>query len=207
MLIGAVLTAIATIVVLGLHPEMEELYRRVAEAARQMMAEMSPEAPIQTFSDDAMLAFLRVLWPIVQSAQMMIALFAGYYFASRILSAAGRGTRPREDIPSSLRMNRLAIAVLLAGIALMFAGTAATAIGASFAGAVAAGFLMSGFAIIHNMVRGKSWALPVLVLVYLLTMIMPLIGLALILAGGLANPRRAIALTPTKPNPDSNEPT
>jgi hypothetical protein len=42
--------------------------------------------------------------------------------------------------------------------------------------------------------------MPGLVLAYLLTLMVPIIPLLLIIAGGLANPRRAVALTPNKPN-------
>jgi hypothetical protein len=137
----------------------------------------------------------------------MVALFAGFYFALRLLTAAGRGVRPREDIRSSLRMNRLSIAVFLGGVVLMLAGDKIAVIGASFAGAVAGGFLLSGFAIIHNAVRDKPWALPALIITYLVTLIFPPLTIVIAIAGGLANPRRAIALTPNKPDQTPNTPT
>lgn len=205
LLVGAVLTAIATILTLSLHPNMEELFDAIAKAAIQMAQEMSPEFPVGDETTAQMKLVLQSLWPLVQSLQMLIALFFGYYIANRILAASRRNTRPREDMPTSLRMNRLAILIFFGGIVLMFGGGMIALIGASFTGAVAGGFLLSGFAIIHSLVRGKAWSLPVLVLIYALTLMVPLIGIAIILAGGLANPRRTIALTPQKPNP-SNQP-
>jgi hypothetical protein len=163
---------------------------------------MTPEAKMQAAQ------MLRIFGPISQGIGNMLLLFAGFYLAIRLLTAMGRSVRPREDIRTSLRMNRLSIAVFLAGIALMFVGGKIAVIGASFAGAMAGGFLLSGFAIIHNAVRGKSWALPSLILVYLVTLIFPPLTVVIAIAGGLANPRRAIALSPNKPGPDipANQP-
>ena len=198
LLIGAVLTAIATVITISVHADMEKIYEAVAEAAIRMAQDMSPEMPIAADMQAQMKGILKSLWPLIQSAQMMVALFAGYYMASRILSATGRNMRPREDMPTSLRMNRVSILVFLLGLALMFAGGPIGLAGSSFAGATAAGFLLAGFAIIHRFLREKPWGTPTLIIIYLLTLLMPIFGIAIILAGGLANPRRAIALTPNK---------
>jgi hypothetical protein len=200
MLAGAVMTALGTIATLLLHSDMNAVYVAVADMVGQMLSEVDPNAPVTTETKTQIVSFLQVLFPLIQSLQMMISLFAGFYVAMRILTATGRSARPREDIRSSLRMNRLSIAVFLAGIALMFAGDKIEVIGAGFAGAVAGGYLLSGFAILHNTLRDKSWRLPGLILAYLLTMMVPIIPIVLIIAGGLANPRRAIALTPNKPD-------
>jgi len=206
VLAGAVLTAFASVAATVMSPHIELLYAALAEAMQQMMAEMGTAAPaMSAVNKEDMVALIRVIWPLAQALQMMIALFAGFYFAMRFLSSTGRNIRPREDIPTALRMNRMAIAVFCAGIVLMVIGGKTGSIGASFTGAVAGGFLLSGFAVIHNFLRSRSWGLPGLVLVYLMTFFfLPLIGFLLVIAGGLANPRRAIALTQNKPMPDSN---
>jgi hypothetical protein len=200
LLAGAIVTALATFATLVMHPSMELVYEAVADATARMMQEINPDMPLDPGMRDQTLAVLKLIWPMVQSAQMLIALFAGFYFGMRILAAGGNNIRPREDIPTSLRMNRLSILALAAGILMMLTGNAVLAlIGSSLTGAVAGGFLLAGFAVIHNLVRGKSWALPGLILIYLLTLFfLPVIGFLLIIAGGLANPRRAIALTPQK---------
>ena len=207
LLAGGVVTAVSTVATLFLHPDIDAVYAAVAEMVGTMMSEIDPSAPFGADMRTKLVSFLQVLFPMIQGMQMMIALFAVFYFGMRILSAAGRSTRPREDIRSSLRMNRLAIVVFLAGVALMFGGDTLEVIGAGFAGAVAGGFLLSGFAILHNMLRDKSWRLPGLVLAYLLTVMVPLVPLILVIAGGLSNPRRAVALTPHKPTQTStNQP-
>ena len=200
------LTAIATIVLLLSQPS-DMLYARVVQQAILMISEADPTMVVTPEAQAQAVSLLKIFGPISQGIGNLVALFAGFYFALRLLTAAGRGVRPREDIRSSLRMNRLSIAVFLAGILLMFAGDKIAVIGASFAGAVAGGFLLSGFAIIHNAVRDKPWALPTLIITYLVTLIFPPLTIVIAIAGGLANPRRAIALTPNKPNETPNTPT
>jgi hypothetical protein len=195
MLAGAVISAIATSGVLLLHPDLEAAYGVLADLILELVGRSSPEVAFN-LSRAELMGYLHVLFPLTQGWQMMVALFAGFYFAMRILTAARRNTRPREDIPSSLRMNRLSIAVFFAGIALMFAGDRLAVIGASFVGAIAGGYLLAGYAIVHNLLRGKSYGLPALIIVYLVSVFVWPLAFIIFLAGGLANPRRAIALTP-----------
>jgi hypothetical protein len=199
LLAGAVLTAVATLF-LFLPPPPDSFYVKIVDDAVTVITEANPAMVFPQDAKTQAVALLKTLGPISLGVSNMILLFAGFYFAMRILTAMGRGVRPREDMRASLRMNRLSIAVFLAGIVLMFAGDGIAIVGASFAGAMAGGFLLSGFAIIHNAVRDKSWALPALVLVYLATVIFPPLTIVIAIAGGVANPRRAIALTPNKPN-------
>lgn len=195
MLAGAVVSALATSGVLLLHPDLEAAYGMLAELVLELVANTNPDVAFNVTKEE-LLSYLQVLFPLTQGWQMMVALFGGFYFAMRILTAAGRNVRPREDIPASLRMNRLSIAVFLAGLALMFAGSKLQVVGASFVGAIAGGYLLAGYAIVHNLLRDKSYKLPALILVYLVSLIIWPLAFIIFLAGGLANPRRAIALTP-----------
>ena len=197
MLAGAVVSAIATSGVLLLHPNLDAAYGVIADVVLELMSRTDPQMAFNVTKAE-LIRYLNVLFPLTQGWQMMVALFGGFYFSIRILTAARRNIRPREDIPASLRMNRLSIAIFFAGLALMFAGDTLEVIGASFVGAVSGGYLLAGYAIVHNMLRGKSYKLPVLVIVYLLSMIVWPLAFIIFLAGGLANPRRAIALTPHK---------
>lgn len=201
LLAGATLVALATIFLLML--QTTATYELAADQVIQMASEINPSLVTQDLRPQLIVA-IKTFLPFGQGIGNMVQLFAGFYFAMRILTAIGRSVRPREDIRASLRMNRLSIVVFLAGVVLMFAGDKAAIIGASFAGAMAGGYLLSGFAIIHNAVREKPWALPALILVYLVTVIFPPLTVVIAIAGGLANPRRAIALTPARPNQTSN---
>lgn len=207
LLAAAVLTGVATAATLLLNSNIDAIYGLLADTALGMVQELKPQLPAGSITKEELVGIFRIALPLLQSLQMVIALFAGFYVAVRIVTAAGFSARPREDVRVSLRMNRLSIGVFLGGIVLMFAGAKIAMIGAALAGAAAGGYLLSGFAIVHNGLRDKSWRTPALFLLYLLTFTVPFIPIAIIIAGGLANPRRAIALTPTKPNPTpTNQP-
>lgn len=203
LLAGAVMTALSTMFLLFLQP-IDTFYDLVIDQVFRLMSEANPTLVVTPEVKAQAVALLKIFGPITLAMSSMIQLFCGFYFAMRILSLAKRNVRPREDIRTSLRMSRLSIAVFLAGVALMFFGDKIAVIGASFAGAVAGGFLLSGFAIIHQSVRGKPWALPALIILYLVTLIFPPVTILIAIAGGLANPRRAIALSQTKPNTDQS---
>jgi hypothetical protein len=191
MLTGAVITAIATITLLLLQP-VDTLYSAVIDRAAEMIGEASPGMVITPEQKVEVLSMLKVFGPV-----------SGFYFAMLILAARKRNVRPREDIRVALRMSRISVAVFFGGVALMLVGGTAGTVGASFAGATGAGFTLAGFAVIHNALRDKAFALPLLVLVYLAAFILPPLVVLVALAGGLANPRRAIALTPHEPNEPS----
>lgn len=140
-------------------------------------------------------ALMLFMLPMIQGGMWVILLFAAYYFATRLVNAGGKSLRPREDIPSALRMNRNSIFIFLAGIVATFAGGVPALIGATVCGTFGAGFLMAGFASLHFRSRGKDWRLPVLVLAWLSTLFV--LPLFIILIIGLSDVRRTIAVSPT----------
>jgi hypothetical protein len=142
--------------------------------------------------------------PAMQAGLWVVMLFAAYHLATRIVTASGRNLRPKEDIPSALRMNRNAILVFLAGLVATFTGGVPAMIGATVLGAFGAGFVLSGFAALHYRTRGKDWQMPALILCYLAaTFVLPLL---FILVVGLSDTRKTIALTPSKGANASNQP-
>ena len=68
--------------------------------------------------------------PLVQGALWVFLLFAAYYVATFVVRVSGKGLRPREDMPSTLRMHRNAIFPFLAGLILAFTGGVPAIIGA-----------------------------------------------------------------------------
>ncbi|MDE1997182.1 MAG: DUF2232 domain-containing protein, partial [Rhizobiaceae bacterium] len=143
--------------------------------------------------------------PLVWGVIWVLMLLAAYYVAMRIVSASSRNLRPREDVPSALRMNRNAIFVFLAAIVAVFFGGVLALIGAAALGAFGAGFIVSGFAALHYRTRGKEWRLPALIICYLVTLFfVPAAFIILVL--GLSDTRKAIALTPNK-NADTSKQT
>ncbi len=182
---------IALGVIIGFGPEFtDQLVEAMTRAMSSQDAAMLPDPAALEQLKRTML----VLLPIIQGGTWVMLLFLMYYVAQRIVSASGRAKRPREDIPSSLRMNRNAVFLFLAGIIGCFIGGVPAMIGATVCGTFGAGFLMAGFASMHLRTRGKDWRLPALVLAYLSTvMLLPLI-IPLII--GLSDTRRTVALTP-----------
>jgi hypothetical protein len=134
--------------------------------------------------------------PLIQGALWVLMLFAAYYIATRIVQTSGKGLRPREDMPSTLRMHRYAIFAFLGGLVLTFVGGTPAVVGALVCGTFGAGFLLSGFAVLHFRTRGKSWRLPVLWLTYLAVLMFTLPAFFILLSG-LMDTRRTIALSPT----------
>lgn len=192
---------IALGVIIGFGPDFTD---QLVEAMTQAMSSQDPAMLPDPAALEQLKRTMLVLLPIIQGGTWVMLLFLMYYIAQRIVSASGRAQRPREDIPSSLRMNRNAVFLFLAGIIGCFVGGVPAMIGATVCGTFGAGFLMAGFASMHLKTRGKDWRLPALVLAYLSTvMLLPLI-IPLII--GLSDTRRTVALTPARkaetPNSD-----
>lgn len=178
---------------IGFGPEFIE---RLVEA----MAKTFADQPNGMLLDPAVLLSTRktllITLPMMQAGMWLIMLFAAYYFATRVVSQSGRGVRPREDMPSSLRMHRNAIFIMLGGVAMTFLGGVPAMVGATVTGAFGAGFLIAGFASLHFRTRGKDFRTPLLVLAYLSSVLV--LPALIILAIGLSDTRRAFALTPVR---------
>jgi hypothetical protein len=137
--------------------------------------------------------------PLIQGAVWVVMLFTAYYVATRIVQMSGKSLRPREDIPSTLRMHRNAIFIFLGGLVLTFLGGAPATVGALVCGTFGAGFLLAGFASFHFRTRGKSWRLPVLWISYLSVLVFTIPAIFFLLTG-LTDTRRTIAVTPVGKN-------
>ncbi|PPJ47101.1 DUF2232 domain-containing protein [Rhizobium sp. KAs_5_22] len=180
-------------VMIGYGPE---LTGQMIDLLMASVAERDPTLAADPASIEQIKGMMVLLLPIVQGGMWVLMLFAAYYIAMRVVSASGRALRPREDLPSSLRMNRNATFVFLAGIVACFVGGVPALIGATICGTFGAGFLLAGFGALHLRTRGKDWRLPVLVLAYIATpMVLPAF---VILVLGLADTRRTVALTPAR---------
>lgn len=196
------IAVIALGVVIGYGPELTgQMVEAMMEALKAQEPGFVPD-PAGMAQTKAMLV---LMLPLVQGGIWVMLLFAAFYVAVRIVSRSGRALRPREDMPSALRMNRYAIFVFLAGIVLTFVGGVPAMIGAVICGTFGAGFLMAGFASLHFRSQGKDWRVPVLVLCYLSSML--LLPAIIVLVLGLSDTRRTIALTPARGpiTPDKNK--
>jgi hypothetical protein len=194
------LAVVALGVVIGYGPEMtDQLVDAMTAALKTQEPTFAPD-PAGVAQTKSMIV---LMLPLFQGGIWVMLLFAAFYIAMRVVSRSGRALRPREDMPSALRMNRYAIFVFLAGIVLCFAGSIPAMVGATICGTFGAGFLMSGFASLHFRSLGKDWRLPGLILSYLsCILLLPTIA---VLVLGLIDTRRTIALTPVKAGAGTDE--
>ncbi|QLF69986.1 DUF2232 domain-containing protein [Peteryoungia desertarenae] len=197
------LVAIALVilgVMIGFGPEtVNEMIDALIGSLSQQNATMAPTAA----ELDQLRGIMPILIPFMQGASWVMLLFAAYYIATRVVGSSGRSLRPREDMPSALRMNRNASFIFLAGILATFAGGVPAMIGATICGTFGAGFLMAGFASLHLRTRGKDWRLPALIIAYLSSLM--LLPTFIIFIFGLLDTRRTVALTPARTS-DQNRP-
>jgi hypothetical protein len=180
-------------VMIGYGPELTD---RMVDAlmsalrAQEPSFQPDPDATVQTKS------LIVLMLPALQAGIWVIMLFAAYYIATRIVTASGGNLRPREDVPSSLRMSRNAVFIFLAALIACFAGGIPAMIGATVFGAFGAGFVLAGFAAVHFRTRGKEWRLPALIICYLAsTAVLPILFVLIL---GLFDTRKAIALSPSR---------
>lgn len=173
-----------------------ELVSNMIDALMQSLTERDPTVAATMGSTAGIKSTMLLTLPIVQGGMWVIMLFAAYYLASRIVAASGNALRPREDIPSALRMNRNAPFIFLAGIVACFIGGVPALIGATVCGTFGAGFLLGGFASLHQRTRGKEWRIPALILTYMASLLaFPAFFIVIL---GLIDTRRTVALTPPR---------
>lgn len=174
-----------------------DLVGQVVDAYMAAVNQQSPDLQLNPAAIVKMKSLMLYMIPIAWGMIWVMMLLAAYYVATRIVAASSHNLRPREDIPSALRMNRNAIFVFLAAIVAIFFGGVLGLIAAAVLGAFGAGFIVSGFASLHYRTRGKDWRLPVLILCYLVCFLVTL-PLFIVLILGLYDTRKAISLTPNK---------
>ena len=174
-----------------------DLVGQVVDAYMAAVNQQSPDLQLNPVAIAKMKSLMLYMIPIAWGMIWVMMLLAAYYVATRIVAASSHNLRPRDDIPSSLRMNRNAIFVFLVAIVAIFFGGVLGLIAAAVLGAFGAGFIVSGFASLHYRTRGKDWRLPVLIICYLVCFFVTL-PLFIILVLGLYDTRKAISLTPNK---------
>lgn len=104
---------------------------------------------------EEMKQFFLFALPAIQASIWVLILLAGWYVASAIVRASGRSKRPKDDMPSQLRMPRTGALAFVAGVALSFAPGSIGLVGWTIIGAFGVGFVTAGFAIVHDRTRGK----------------------------------------------------
>ncbi len=188
----ALLLAVSFVIVGALIGYGEDMIR---EFTAILIASLQASDPEFVASDELREILQHVLLiglPAAQTASSLMLLTANFYLALRITESSGILRRPRDNWPATLRMPRPALPVF----ALVFAGSMfltgpAGMIAMAFTGALAAGFIMAGLAIIHWRTRGTVWRPFALWLAYFLLIIFALSAVIFLVIGLLDTSRGA----------------
>ncbi|WP_340159816.1 DUF2232 domain-containing protein [uncultured Hoeflea sp.] len=132
------------------------------------------------------------------AATWVTILLGCWYVASAIVRQSGRSKRPKDDLPSQLRMPRNGIIALAAGIVLSFVDGGIGLIGWTICGAFGMGFIVAGFAIAHHRTRGRPSRGLLLWIAYLSALFT--LPLAFFLFLGLFDTARTLTATGSGPN-------
>ncbi len=179
-----------------------EFGKQMAARLMDAMREANPDLQFVEGAEQSLARLLTNMLPALQPATWVIVLLGNFYLAGTLVRLSGRLKRPRDDWPTALRMPRLALALFGAAMLAAFApgglGFAASAV----AGALAAGFVASGYAMAHARTRGKPGRAIMLWLAYLATAFLSFPLFAFLIAG-LLDTRRQVTVSkgPANPNP------
>ena len=191
----SLLTGIAFVTIgvrIGFGPELaSELAREMATLFTETNPEFRPThegmASLQRFIEVAIPVALPMFWTMTLTASLYIAL--------AVAQRSGLTRRPKDDWPAGLRMPRVSVFALVAAIMIGFASGWLGSIASAFVGALAAGFIMAGFALLHERTRGNPARLPILVLAYLCVFFMLPVIIFMLIAG-IATTGRHVLLSP-----------
>lgn len=172
----------------------EAVVSDIVDAFVEVMQQQSPSYRPDADAIAAMKVFFAHALPAVQGALWVVILFTSLYIAGGIVRASGRSKRPKDDIPSTLRMPRAALAAFAIGLLMAFVGGVPALIGSAICGAFGAGFILAGFAMLHQRTRGLSWRIAALFFGYLAAILFT-IPLVFFFLAGLLETTRAMPLT------------
>ncbi len=182
--------------VMGYGPE---LAGELVDSFVEILKEGNQGLTLDAASIEDMKSLMRVMLPLVQGATWVGILFGMYYVARGIVSMSGRAKRPREDVPAQLRMPRTSLYTFGIGIVItLLAPAPYDLVGWVIMGAFGAGFILSGFALMHFMTRGKPWR-PIAIWFAYMAVILFTLPLIFFLVFGLTATGRLATMTPNQP--------
>ncbi|MEO1701631.1 MAG: DUF2232 domain-containing protein [Pseudomonadota bacterium] len=178
-------------------PAIENFIVRYREISPEF-AGFSPEALVEFRS------FVLYFLPILQTMMWLMVLVANMAIALMITRRSGRLKRPGDDWAYALRLPRLAGVVFTGAVLVSLIsgpiGLAANAI----IGALAGGFILSGFAQLHAATRGRPWQSAALMIVYISTIISGLPLFIFFIMGMFATTRAMPVSNNTNQNSNNN---
>ncbi|WP_421852090.1 DUF2232 domain-containing protein [Oricola sp.] len=180
-----------------------ELTGELAAEMARVFRETDPQAQLSAEGIASLQRFIEVVIPVAQPFVWMLTLAASIYLALAVARRSGLIRRPKDDWPAGLRMPRVAVLALLAAILISFAPGALGSAASVFVGALGAGFVMAGYAMLHERTRGNSARTPLIVFAYLCTLLLSPVLLFFLIAG-LAGAGRQVPLSPATQSSNTN---
>ena len=101
------------------------------------------------------------------AAAEFLLLVVNLWLAARIAQVSGLLATAWPDIPSALRVPRPLAVALAVALGLSFAGGPVGMVGVIVSGVLLMAFVCQGLSVVHGVTRGKSFRLPLLIIVYL----------------------------------------
>ncbi len=183
----------------------DEFAAALVKSLGQQLVATNPQLAPNAEVAQGLAEFVVRALPAMQPAVWVILIIGNLYIALRLTAASGKLRRPKDDWPRALRMPRTGLFVFAIACAACFLpggiGYAATAI----AGALGAGFLMAGFAIMHTRTRGATWRPIALWLAYLAVIIFTFTLFFFLVAGLFDTSRSAPVSKAGNNTPPSND--
>ena len=156
----------------GFRTTMDLMTQRIEPFVEGLFSE-GRQLPKGIDTHELALAMTWAQMPFLAAASLVLLGF-NIWVAARIARASGRFAAPWPDLPRSLRVPRALALVLAVALGLAFAGGIVGMVALIVAGALTMAFAAQGLAVIHDITRGKSFRLPLMIIVYLsLAMLMP----------------------------------
>ncbi len=179
-------------VVTGYGPEIAgEVVGLFISILQEQNPEFQPDAAYKAELTGFTMRFLPAAYASIQVG----ILFATWYIASAIVRASGRARRPADLIPVGLRMSRLSMLALGAGLLLSLASGPLGLIGSTVAGGFAGGFILAGLAMLHHRTTGRAWRPLALWLTYAAVILFFPLPLLVFLFAGLLETARTSPLS------------
>ncbi|WP_206455024.1 hypothetical protein [Aurantimonas marina] len=113
---------------------------------------------METLSEAQLREFAQLviaLVPYVQPALLTITLVSGLYLGAAVVRVSGRLPRPKDDIPSTTHLPKIALPIFGVALAAAFIGGTIGLVAAVFVGALGAAFTLVGLASLHRRTRGR----------------------------------------------------
>ncbi len=182
----------------------EDVVREIVENLVAALSQQNPDFQPDEVYTNEMVSLMTRLLPALQAAMWVIILFAGWYFACRIVRLSGRAKRPVDAIAATLRMPRLALLFFGVGLALSIMGGTPGLVGSAISGAFAGGFILAGLALLHDRTAGRPWRFIALWFAYASVFILFPFPLILFLFAGLFATAQTVTLSPPGSNPSND---